>query len=193
MNKAQNDTTNLAQTHSKAFNPHNTKIIYTDSGNEQLCAAALGCLKHVIIVSGCFLKPVLHKVLQENIVSLAIATIEIAPMRTHLYSPSECRTNLYAVLHALVVSPHHLCPPPVQYAASVFSIGQISDPNHGVREDCATYLRSIEKILHPQKETLQFPIDANEVADAFKERFGVKGLSEDEDYEEEVSVNLHIY
>lgn len=122
--------------------------------------------------------------------SLAIATIEIAPTRAHLYSPSECRANLYAVLHSLVASPHHLCPPPVQYAASIFSIAQISDPNHGVREACATYLRAIEKILHPQKETLQFPADANEVADAFKERFGVKGLSDDEDSEEEVSVTV---
>lgn len=62
LQKAQNDATNMAQTHSKAFNPHNTKVICTDEGNEQLCSAALNCLIDVLLASGCFLKPVMHKV-----------------------------------------------------------------------------------------------------------------------------------
>lgn len=62
LQKAQNDATNMAQTHSKAFNPHNTKVICTDEGNEQLCATALNCLIDVLLASGCFLKPVMHKV-----------------------------------------------------------------------------------------------------------------------------------
>lgn len=170
MNKAQNDATNLAQTHSKAFNPHNTKIIYSDSGNEILCATALECLNNIILASGFCLKPVQHKTLHENIVAIAIGTVESAPQRNHLYYSTECRGKLYDALHALVVSPHHLCPPPVQYANAVFSVGQLTDPNHSVRDKCAFYLRVIEKILHPQKETLAFPLDANEVADAFKKQ-----------------------
>lgn len=168
LHKAQNDATNLAQTHSKAFNPHNTKIVYTDSGNEKLCASALNCLNQVILTTGFFLKPVLHKILQENIVRLAIVTVEGTLAHDHLYSDLNCRTNLYAVLNALVLSPNHLCPPPVQYATAVFSVAQITEPNHQLREKCASYLHTIEKILHPQKESLVFPLVANEVADAFK-------------------------
>lgn len=62
LHKAQNDATNLAQTHSKAFNPHNTKVIYTDAGNELLCADALNALENILICAGSFLKPVIHKV-----------------------------------------------------------------------------------------------------------------------------------
>lgn len=170
LHKAQNDATNLAQTHSKAFNPHNTKIIYSDSGNEKLCAAALNSLSQIILSVGCLLKPVLHKILHENIVRLSIATVEGSLARDHLYFDVECRVNLYAVLNALVISPNHLCPPPVQYATAVLSAAQTTEPSLKLREQCASYLRTIEKILHPQKESLLFPVDTDEVADAFKKQ-----------------------
>lgn len=175
LHKAQNDATNLAQTHSKAFNPHNTKIIYSDSGNEQLCAAALASLTEIILSVGCFLKPVLQKILQENIVRLSLTTVEGALPRDHLYFDVECRVHLYAVLNALVLSPNHLCPPPIQYANAVFSVAQITESNLGLRQTCAGYLRSIEKILHPQKEALVFPLDAGDVADAFKQKMAGDG------------------
>lgn len=62
LQKAQNDVTNMAQTHSKAFNPHNTKVICTDEGNEQLCSEALKCLIATLMANGYALKPVMHKV-----------------------------------------------------------------------------------------------------------------------------------
>lgn len=62
MNRAQNDTTNLAQTHATASNAHNVKLILTEEGNQVLCAVALKCLTLVLLVSGTSLKPVMHKV-----------------------------------------------------------------------------------------------------------------------------------
>lgn len=62
MNRAQNDTTNLAQTHATASNAHNVKLVLTEEGNQALCAVALKCLSVVLLVAGPFLKPVMHKV-----------------------------------------------------------------------------------------------------------------------------------
>lgn len=190
LQKAQNDASNIAQTHSKSFNPHNTRIVYTDNGNEPLCAAALNCLTQVLYAAGCFLKPVYQKILQENIVAIALNVVKSLPKRSHLYHYDECRNALYAALNALVLSPNHLCPPPVQYAAQIFSLAQIHDVNARIREKCAEYLRGIEKVLYPQKEVFFFPTDVNEVAEAFRrdsKRNNI-GLQEDESSDEAVSI-----
>lgn len=168
LNKAQNDASNIAQTHSKAFNPHNTKIIYSDNGNESICGAALYCLSQTILAVGCFLKPVYQKILQENVVSIALKIAGSVPKKSNLYFSDECRAGLYSALNALVMGPHHFCPPPLQYAATVFSIVQVHDTNAKIRERCSDYLRCVEKILHPQKEVFYFPTDVNEVVDALK-------------------------
>lgn len=47
-------------------------------------------------------------------------------------------------------------------------------------------MRSLEKILHPQKETLQFPAELGEVKDALKELRQLIGkLAPNDDPEEE--------
>lgn len=168
LHKAQNDASNIAQTHSKSFNPHNTKVIYTDNGNEPLCEAALNCLVHILHVAGCFIKPLHHKILQENIVSLSLNVVNTVPKKSHLYFTTECRKGLFNALYALTQSPHHLCPPPIQYAAEVFRLAQMHDISSEIREKCSEYLRGVEKVLHPQKEIFYFPTNATDVADAFK-------------------------
>lgn len=168
LHKAQNDASNISQTHSKAFNPHNTKIIYTDNGNESLCSAALNCLTEVLNVAGCFLKPTHQKILQENILAIALDVVNALPKPSNLYFDFKTRSSLYTVLFALVQSPHHLCPPPLQYAIEIFSVAQIMDNNREIRDKCSEYLRGMEKIIHPQKETFFFPTDVNEVAEIFK-------------------------
>lgn len=168
LHKAQNDASNIAQMHSKAFNPHNTKIIYTDNGNEPLCMAALNCLAQVLNVAGCFLKPIHQKILQEKIVSIALSITHNTQKPSTLYFNAMCRDALYVTLFALVESPHHLCPPPLQYAIEIFRIAQIQDTNALIRERCAAYMRGLEKIIHPQKEIFYFPTDPNEVKAIFK-------------------------
>lgn len=168
LNKAQNQASNLVQTHSKAFNPHNTRIVYSDSGNETLCAAALNCLTAVLHAAGCFLKPTMQKVLQENIVALAFGVVNTIPKKLSLYANAEARCALYTALYALVQCPHHLCPPPLQYAVEIFRITQNSDGSASIRQKCNDYLRALEKTLHPQKETLFFPTDVTEINEAFE-------------------------
>lgn len=183
LHKAQNDASNIAQTHSKSFNPHNTKIIYSDNGNEPLAKAALDCLIEILHAAGCFIKPLHQKILQENVISLALNVANGIPKKSHLYHNIECRKSLFAALFALTQSPHHLCPPPIQYAAEILRIAQIHDDNADIRDSCSEFSRGIEKMLHPQKETFYFPTNANEVADAFKKdtesvRTNLNGLVE---------------
>lgn len=198
LHKAQNDASNIAQTHSKSFNPHNTKIVYTDNGNEPLCAAALRCLIQVLHSAGCFIKPLHQKILQENIVSLSLNAVNATPKKSHLYFNTECRKGLFEALHALIQCPSHLCPPPIQYAAEVYRIGQIHDVSAEIRGKCSDYLRSLEKILHPQKEVFYFPTNPNDVAEAFKKdaeasRSKTNGLidsSHEESSDEEVRLTF---
>lgn len=183
LHKAQNDASNIAQTHSKSFNPHNTKIIYTDNGNEPLCAAALSCLVEVLHAAGCFIKPLHQKILQENIVALALNVSNAVPKKSNLYFNDECRMGLFRVLFALTQSAHHLCPPPIQYAVEIFRIAQIHDMSAKVRDICNDYSRGLERVLHPQKEIFYFPTNVNEVAEAFKNdakdaKSGANGLND---------------
>lgn len=184
LHKAQNDASNIAQTHSKSFNPHNTKIIYSDNGNEPLAKAALDCLVEILHAAGCFIKPLHQKILQENIVSLSLNVANAIPMKSHLYYNIESRKSLFTTLFALIQAPNHLCPPPIQYAAEIFRIAQIDDGSAEIRDTCSEFSRGIEKILHPQKEIFYFPTNANEVADAFKKdaenaRTNLNGLIDD--------------
>lgn len=197
LHKAQNDASNIVQTHSKAFNPHNTKIIYTDNGNEPVCEAALSGLVQVLYAAGCFIKPLHQKILQENIVALALNVANAVPKKSFLYFNNECRKGLFDALNALAQSPHNLCPPPIQYAAEIFRIAQTHDFNAEVRDRCSEYLRGIEKILHPQKEIFFFPTNVNDVAEAFKKdaenaRSNGNGLIDSDDEEssdDEVRMN----
>lgn len=56
----------------------------------------------------------------------------------------------------------------MQYAATLFNVVQVRDTSPCVREWGATYLRLVEKILHPQKEMLFFMAELNDVRDALK-------------------------
>lgn len=168
LHKAQNDASNIVQTHSKSFNPHNTKIIYSDNGNEPLAKAALDGLVGILNAAGCFIKPLHQKILQENIVALSLNVVNTVPMKSNLYHNVECRKALFTALFALTQSPHHLCPPPIQYAAEIFRIAAVHDANAEIRNACNDFARGIEKMLHPQKEIFYFPTNPNEVADAFK-------------------------
>lgn len=177
--KAQNESTNLAQTHSTAA--QNTKIMLTDKGNEQLCSSALRCLYNIIMSNGCFIKPTIHKICQEHIVLLAYTVVQSASLQNNLYNSVSCRANLFDALYALTVSPHHLCPPPLAHATKIFSIGQALDVDANVRKLCNVHLIALSHILHPQKDSLNFPLDSAEVREAFKEWHRNEDAAEDSD------------
>jgi proline-, glutamic acid- and leucine-rich protein 1 len=190
MRKQQNDSTVLSLTHSTPSQGLNSKRFQeADVGNEVLCAAALSALQSIFECCGCFIKPVLHRLLHETVVAQCFAISAATPRSVGgLYSSTECRRKLYGALHALVMNPHHLCPAPLQYAATIFGLAQTNDSNPDVRAAAAGFGRSLEKILHPQKAVFHFDAEENDIKAALR---NVKALKkkmldhEDSESEEE--------
>lgn len=184
-------------------------MIHSDEGNQWLCNGALSSLASVLVASSSFLKPVMHKViyrlviiiyiyfnvflsqmqlLQEHFVKLCLNVVSRNMPKSHLYALPESRSTLYDILYILVAAAHSLCPPPLQYATEVLSVAMIRDANPNVRQVCANHVRSLEKILHPQKETLLFAAEIGEVRDALKDLHQLNGRSvrvEDEESADE--------
>lgn len=121
--------------------------------------------------------------LQEKIVSLSISVVQSSNLKSTLYASADCRLDLFGALHALIVSSHYLCPPPVQYAATVFTLAKVNDSNARVRDACTSFMCSIEKILHPQKESLYFAPDPSDVRNGLKsiDEMDVENDSESEE------------
>lgn len=165
--KAQNEETNLAQSFA---NSQNTKQLLSDDGNQELCEIALKCLNDTLTAASCFIKPVLHKVLHENIVTICLTIVSSANLTGTLFENANCRKYVYECLATLILSAHHLCPPPTQYASTIFSISGITDKNSDVRDMATNKLRIIEKILHPNKESFYFSTDINSYLDAINKK-----------------------
>ncbi|XP_055525734.1 proline-, glutamic acid- and leucine-rich protein 1 [Wyeomyia smithii] len=166
LQKQQNAATNLAESHSS--DPlDKSKFLHGDCGNEGLCLAALVCLSKVFEAAGCFIKPVMHKILQEKIVSICLSVLSQlnTEERMNLYCLPSSRAALLAALNALIVNPHHHCPSPLQYGVNVFNIAKIQDPNIDVRIKASELARSCELLVHPRREVFYFPIEENAVND----------------------------
>lgn len=130
--------------------------------------------------------------MQETIVALAVRTIESPSLKSNLYASVDCRIHLYGALHALIISANHLCPPPLQYAAVIFNLVQVRDSNALVREAGTTFLRSIEKILHPQKDNLYFTATLEDVREALKIGQANISINEDDDEDDEEDEEIHL-
>ncbi|EAT33458.1 AAEL014265-PA [Aedes aegypti] len=166
LQKEQNAATSLAKTHSTdSF--ENSKHLQSDYGNEVLCLAALRCLVRILNAAGCFIKPIMQKLIQEKIVSLCFSVFSQlnTGTRQNLYFDPHCRKALMSALHALIVNPHHICPPPLQYGVQLFSMVQVQDPNGDVRARASELSRSTETLIHPRKEVFYFPVEENAVKD----------------------------
>ncbi|KXJ75794.1 hypothetical protein RP20_CCG011025 [Aedes albopictus] len=166
LQKEQNAATSLAKTHStNSF--ENSKHLQSDYGNEVLCLAALRCLVKILNAAGCFIKPIMQKLIQEKIVSLCFSVFSQlnTGTRQNLYFDPNCRKALMSALHALIVNPHHICPPPLQYGVHLFNIVQVQDPNGDVRARASELCRSTETLVHPRKEVFYFPVEENAVKD----------------------------
>uniref|UniRef100_A0A182NL44 Pre-rRNA-processing protein RIX1 N-terminal domain-containing protein n=1 Tax=Anopheles dirus TaxID=7168 RepID=A0A182NL44_9DIPT len=166
LQKEQNAATALNQAHSSsgaAVAENKEQLI--DRGNDTLCQAALECLTVVLQSAGCFIKPVTQKLLQEKIVPLCFSLV-MHPQLTGLYSNDKVRVALLRAFAALIVNPHHHCPPPLQYAGYIFNTLQTTDSSAAVRSTAAELARTTELVLHPWKETLYFPADKSAIKDA---------------------------
>lgn len=164
LQKEQNAATSLSKTHStNSFD--NSKYLQSDYGNEVLCLAALRCLCKILDAAGCFIKPIMQKLIQEKIVSLCFSVFSQlnTGVRQNLYFEPNCRKALLSALHALIVNPHHLCPPPLQYGVALFNVAEVQDPNGGVRATASELSRAAEILVHPRKEVFYFPVEENAV------------------------------
>ncbi|XP_041786475.1 proline-, glutamic acid- and leucine-rich protein 1-like [Anopheles merus] len=165
LQKEQNAATALNQNHSSGSATAENKELFIDHGNEPLCRAALACLTALLQSAGCFIKPVTHKLLQEKIVPLCF-TLVTNHQLTGLYGDAQVRVALLRAFAALIVNPHHHCPPPLQYASYIFNTLQTTDSSATVRSVAAELARTMELVVHPWKETLYFPADKSAIKDA---------------------------
>ncbi|KFB36358.1 AGAP003842-PA-like protein [Anopheles sinensis] len=165
LQKEQNAATSLNQAHSRGTAAAENNELLVDLGNEALCKAALDCLTSILQSVGCFIKPVTHKLLQEKIVPLCFSLVTNHQL-TGLYRDEKARVALLRAFAALIVNPHHHCPPPLQYAGYIFNTLQTTDVSAEVRSTAAELARTMELVLHPWKETLYFPADQAAIKDA---------------------------
>ncbi|XP_052867113.1 proline-, glutamic acid- and leucine-rich protein 1-like [Anopheles cruzii] len=167
LQKEQNAATALNQAYASGGTSAESKEQLVDAGNEALCQGALVCLTNILQSAGCFIKPVTHKLLQEKIVPLCFSLITNQGHRSMgLYREHETRIALLRTFAALIVNPHHHCPPPLQYAGEIFKAFQTHDPSATVRSCANELARTMELIMHPWKETLYFPADQAAIKDA---------------------------
>lgn len=128
----------------------------------------------------------------DTIFSIAIHVINYDEnTRTELYSNHVCRAKLFEVICTTVTDPHHLCPPPLQLVIDIFTVAQAKDKDAMVRSSCNQYMRVLEKVIHPQKESIFYPINKNEQKKAFQTQNGHRlQITEDEEEEENEKSDL---
>ncbi|XP_050068684.1 proline-, glutamic acid- and leucine-rich protein 1-like [Anopheles maculipalpis] len=165
LQKEQNAATALNQNHSSGSGIAERKEQLMDAGNETLCRAALDCLSVILQSAGCFIKPITHKLLEEKIVPLCFSLVS-NHQQLGLYGDEQVRVALLRTFAALIVNPHHHCPPPLQYASYIFNTLQTTDSSTVVRSVAAELARTMELVVHPWKETLYFPADKSAIKDA---------------------------
>uniref|UniRef100_A0A2M4AIK1 Pre-rRNA-processing protein RIX1 N-terminal domain-containing protein n=1 Tax=Anopheles triannulatus TaxID=58253 RepID=A0A2M4AIK1_9DIPT len=172
LQKERNAATALNQAHSNGAVYAERKEQLIDTGNEELCRAALKCLTIVLQSAGCFIKPVTHKLLQERIVPLCFSLVTTNQSTRGLYREPNVRIGLLRSFAALITNPHHRCPPPLQYAMHIFTSLRTADPSLEVRSVAGELARSAELIIHPWKETMYFPVEQASIKEALtnKER-----------------------
>lgn len=187
LQKVQNESTNLAQTHTtKQISHVNRKC--TDEFNTELCVSALGALKGFILGCGHEIKPTLHRTVQQHIVQLCLATDVSTLEKSHLYFSDNCRKLLYEALTSLIMFPHHLSPAPLQYAVKILTKTSVSDPSKEVREQCRILIAGVEKIINPQRTMPYFKVSEEELNIAIKELRS--GVTNEHEYNEPSTENL---
>ncbi|XP_069676657.1 proline-, glutamic acid- and leucine-rich protein 1-like [Periplaneta americana] len=132
--------------------------------NSKTCKAALKALQWILHAAASFIKPDIHRLLQEITVG-QLCDIQRTSKPQDLplpYCDAACRLELYQLLYTLTLEPHTTWPPPTQFALCMLSRGR-SDLNMKVSGFCTSALTAVEKIVHPAGGTLQFPVSVDEM------------------------------
>lgn len=94
---------------------------------------------------------------------------------SNLYDNKICRIEIYNTLYAMLTNSHLLCPPPTEIAYAILRTAFMCDQSVKVRVHCEFILQNLEKLIHPQKESLVFTNDSLNLRNAFI-KFGQESL-----------------
>ncbi|XP_037813197.1 proline-, glutamic acid- and leucine-rich protein 1 [Lucilia sericata] len=164
LHNAQNEKSNMAHTHS---NDSSRKGHFSEERNKELCIAALRCLQQILLSVSNFIKPTILKMMHTSISQICAILYELPPKTTCLYNNKDCRIEIYNTLYAILMTPHYLCPPPTDMALTIIQTAYARDDSLKVRNRCCFILQNVEKIIHPQKESLLFTIEARDIRNTF--------------------------
>ncbi|KAM7360147.1 proline-, glutamic acid- and leucine-rich protein 1 [Cochliomyia hominivorax] len=160
----ENDRSNMTQSYS-ANNIR--KEIVVENGIKELCVSALCCLQQVLLSISTFIKPNLVKMMQTKIIKICATFYELPLKSDHLYSNTNCRIEIYNVLFTIIMTPHYLCPPPTEMAMTIIQTACSQDVSIKVRNHCLLLAKNLEKLIHPQKESLLFTIEERDIRNTF--------------------------
>ncbi|XP_073829505.1 proline-, glutamic acid- and leucine-rich protein 1 [Musca autumnalis] len=199
LHKAQNERSKISKSSIKTVKK---ALPQRDDKKQLVCIAALRCLQELLLSVSSFLKPTKIKLLQTMLVQICGNFYELAADMDHLYTSAQCRLEIYNVLYVIVSTPHHLSPPPMDLILGLLTNAGCRDGSMRVRNQCTRILQNLEKLVHPQKESLIFPVDAREIRNAFimlgQERLlgdsgaafnGTEGDSDEGDERDDVDYN----
>uniref|UniRef100_A0A1A9ZYM6 Pre-rRNA-processing protein RIX1 N-terminal domain-containing protein n=1 Tax=Glossina pallidipes TaxID=7398 RepID=A0A1A9ZYM6_GLOPL len=162
LNKAHNEQSKLSQVNSnRKSNQYRNKNLFTS------VVWALRCLQQILWTLANFLKPPTMKAIHLNITQLAIQLYDNLPTSTVIQHNSMYRLEVYNSLSVTIMAPNHLCPPPTEIALKILQFAHLSDNSLSVRNHCTHLIRNLEKLIHPQKESLLFPLEARDIRNAF--------------------------
>ena len=114
--------------------------------------------------------------MQVNITRICTLICEYPPKHfSHLYDNKICRIEIYNTLFAMITNPHVLCPPPTEIAYAILRTAFMCDQSVKVRVYCEFILQNLEKLIHPQKESLVFTNDSLNIRNTFI-KFGQESL-----------------
>lgn len=100
--------------------------------------------------------------------------------------------EIYNTLYAMLINPHVLCPPPTEIAFTMLRTAFMRDQNVKVRNCCGFILQNLEKVIHPQKESLVFPSDPQTIRNTFI-KFGQERLLSDNIMSTEIKGGINGY
>ncbi|KAJ9601633.1 hypothetical protein L9F63_000241 [Diploptera punctata] len=167
-NKSQRKTSGQEQV--SGVNVRNSKRhVPNETANNTVCRAALQLLQWILHSAAPFLKSTVHRVLQEKTIG-TLFEIQRSSNPEDLpvpFSEPSCRLELYQLLYTLNIEPHTIWPPPTQFTLHMLAMGR-DDTDLKVSAFCTSSLVALEKIIHPSRGTLQFPVDLDEILDSTK-------------------------
>uniref|UniRef100_A0A1A9W861 Pre-rRNA-processing protein RIX1 N-terminal domain-containing protein n=1 Tax=Glossina brevipalpis TaxID=37001 RepID=A0A1A9W861_9MUSC len=161
LHKANNNQSKLTQTNS------NLKTQQNENKNLLTSVWALRCLQQLLWALANFLKPPTLKIIHLNTIQLCTQLYNDLPIPSQIQRSSMYRLEVYNTLNAIIMAPNHLCPPPTEIALKILQYAHLNDNSISVRNNCSHLMRNLEKLIHPQKEGLLFPLEARDIRNAF--------------------------